>query len=678
MEWLSSYPAALLANVVDPQKRLFAGYLLSALLIALVWGAARTGGDWRRGARAVCATLFCKRLWWSRSARADYKLLVANQAVLMVLAPLLVSRVALTTWLFLVFHEWFGTPSSSLSAVPVWSVIVAFTVFQFVVDDASRYLVHRALHRFRSLWAFHKVHHSATSLTPFTVLRTHPVEAVLFSMRAAVTQALAVALFVYLFGDKVDLLSVFGVQVFLFCFNALGSNLRHTPVPVAYPSGVERWLISPAQHQVHHSTAPCHHDRNFGAVLAVWDRLGGTLCVADSGQSLKFGLPQTCPREQHSLLSLYFGPFAATLPVARRAVDCLRRTFSMFMRTVTLHRPGRRPGLLANVLVVALAVWPALIQAADEINIYSHRQPFLIEPFLDAFEAETGIQTNVVFASKGLAQRLQAEGERSPADVVLTVDIGRLHVYADKDLLAPIDSAVLQRNIPSHLRDPENRWFGFSTRARVVAYSRSRVDAGQIQRIEDLADPKWKGRICSRPGSHVYNRALLSSIIAANGEAAAESWARGLVENLAQRPQGNDRAQIKAIYEGVCDIALVNSYYYGKVKNSEIPEQRAWVEDMGIVFTNQQDRGNHVNISGGGIAKYSNNKAAATAFLEFLTQAQAQVLYGEVNYEFPVNPAVSAGEEVGSWGAFEADQLSISDIALLSPEAQRIIDRVGW
>ena len=317
-------------------------------------------------------------------------------------------------------------------------------------------------------------------------------------------------------------------------------------------------------------------------------------------------------------------------------------------------------------------------QAADELNLYSHRQPFLIEPFLEAFTAETGVAVNVVYASKGLAQRLQAEGSNSPADVVLTVDIARLSVYADKDLLAPVESAVLAEAIPAHLRDPGGRWFALSKRARVIAVSKARVPVGAIARYEDLADPEWAGRICTRPGSHVYNRALMASMIAAQGEEKAEEWATGLVANLARRPQGNDRAQVKAIHEGLCDVALINSYYYGKLASSEIEEQRAWAESIDLVFPNQEGRGTHINISGGGVAKYSRNKETAVAFLEFLTQETAQALYGTVNYEYPVNPATAPAPQVAAWGAFREDALPIARIAALAPAAQRAIDRTGW
>ena len=340
-----------------------------------------------------------------------------------------------------------------------------------------------------------------------------------------------------------------------------------------------------------------------------------------------------------------------------------------------LKRARRFIAIVTSCLSVAVAAQAA---TAAEINIYSHRQQFLLKPFLDAFTAETGINTKVVYASKGLAQRLQAEGEASPADVILTVDIARLSEYADLDLLAPVDSAVLVANIPANLRAGDNRWFAFSTRVRLVAVSKDRVAEGAISRIEDLADPKWKGRVCSRKGSHVYNRSLLASVIAANGVDAAETWAEGLVANFARKPQGNDRAQAKAIFEGQCDVAIMNHYYYGKMQFGDKEEQRDWANAIQLVFTNQDDRGTHVNISGGGLAKHSPNRDHAVRFLEFLTSPTAQQLYGEVNFEYPVNPAVAPGGVLSSWGDFKPDELPIERLAELAPQAQMIIDRSGW
>ena len=315
-----------------------------------------------------------------------------------------------------------------------------------------------------------------------------------------------------------------------------------------------------------------------------------------------------------------------------------------------------------------------------EVNIYSHRQPFLINPFLEKFTEETGIKANIVYATKGLAQRLKAEGKNSPADVILTVDIGRLYIYDDLDLLASIDSDLLDKNIPANLKSPENKWFALSKRSRIIVTSKERVGKGQITKIEDLADQKWKGKICSRPGSHVYNRALMASLILSLGEKAAEEWAKKFVDNLSRRPQGNDRAQVKAIFEGQCDISIINNYYFGKLKYSEDPSQREWAKSVDLIFPNQgvEERGAHINISGGGVAKYSKNKNEAVALLEFLSKAQSQKMYGEINFEYPVNPSVETTEELKSWGSFKSDSLPIISIAQKAYEAQKIIDRVGW
>ena len=335
--------------------------------------------------------------------------------------------------------------------------------------------------------------------------------------------------------------------------------------------------------------------------------------------------------------------------------------------------------LILSLIILFLSLSFTKVIGA-EVNIYSHRQPFLINPFLDKFTKETGIKTNVVYATKGLAQRLKAEGKNSPADVILTVDIGRLYIYDDLDLLASIDSNVLDKNIPQNLKSPENKWFALSKRSRVIVTSKDRVMEGQITKIEDLANQKWKGRICSRPGSHVYNRALMASLILSLGENAAEEWAKKFVANLSRRPQGNDRAQVKAIFEGQCDISIINNYYFGKLKYSEDTKQREWAKGVRLIFPNQgtEDRGAHINISGGGVAKYSKNKKEAVALLEFLSKAQSQKMYGEINFEYPVNPSVETTEELKSWGSFKSDSLPIISIAQKAYDAQKIIDKVGW
>ena len=331
------------------------------------------------------------------------------------------------------------------------------------------------------------------------------------------------------------------------------------------------------------------------------------------------------------------------------------------------------------IAMIMAFMMPISSGLAAELNVYSYRVPQLLQPFLDAYTAETGTQFNVVHAPKGLAQRLQSEGAGSPADVVLTVDISRIAELENMGLLSPLNSDVINQRVPAHLRDDGGTWTALSTRARVIVVSNTRVQEGKITRIEDLAKPEWKGRICSRKGSHVYNRALLASLVVHLGEEAAEDWAKAYVDNLAKRPQGNDRAQAKSIYAGECDVALMNTYYYGAMaNNTKNPEQQDWAKAIRMVFFNQDDRGQHINISAGGVVKTSPHQDEARAFLEWMTGPVAQRIYAEVNAEYPVNADVAPDPSVAAWGAFKADDVSIEAIGRASSTAQMIIDRTGW
>ena len=328
------------------------------------------------------------------------------------------------------------------------------------------------------------------------------------------------------------------------------------------------------------------------------------------------------------------------------------------------------------LLMVVISNGAAL---AESLGIYTHRQPFLLEPILEAYTKKTGVEFQTVYAPKGLAARLKAEGERTEADLVLTVDISRIKELADTGLLAPLASDIVNKHVPSYLRDANDRWTALSLRARIIAVSKERVGKQAITTIEDLASPKWQGRVCSRKGSHVYNRAVLASLIAHNGEEAAKNWTLGIVDNLARRPQGNDRAQAKAIYSGQCDVALMNTYYYGKMKFAkDKPEQQKWADSIEIAFFNQDGRGQHVNISAAGITQGSKRKELARAFLEWVTSEEAQQIYTKVNFEYPVNPNAQLSEEVASWGTFKMDMLPMNVIADNSPQAQRIINETGW
>ncbi|MCW8330517.1 Fe(3+) ABC transporter substrate-binding protein [Photobacterium sp. SDRW27] len=332
--------------------------------------------------------------------------------------------------------------------------------------------------------------------------------------------------------------------------------------------------------------------------------------------------------------------------------------------------------LLASAILFGLAA-PQVATAAEEVNVYSYRQPFLVEPMFNEFTKETGIKVNVKFAKKGLAEKLQQEGEYSPADMILTTDISRLVELADKDLVQPVDSKVIEKNVPSQFRDTEDEWFALTLRSRNVYSSRDRV--GRLPAdfdYADLAKPEWKGKICTRSGKHPYNVSLVSSMIANHGEAEAKEWLEGVKANLARKPQGNDRAQVKAVKEGLCDLAIGNSYYLGKMVNDE--KQKAWADSVYINFPGQKDDGTHVNVSGMAMAKYAPNKDNAQKLMEFLTGDKAQHMYAEVNYEYPVKEGVERSKLVASWGDFNADDVSLEKVADYHSTAIKLLDEVKF
>ncbi|GAA3716641.1 Fe(3+) ABC transporter substrate-binding protein [Oceanisphaera sediminis] len=313
---------------------------------------------------------------------------------------------------------------------------------------------------------------------------------------------------------------------------------------------------------------------------------------------------------------------------------------------------------------------------AEEVNVYSNRQDFLIKPIIDTFTQETGIDVNVVFIKDGMGERLQREGRLSPADLVLTVDVSRLMDVVDKDLTQGVDSKVLEENIPAQYRDADGKWFALTTRARAIYSSVDRVGKRDDITYEELADPKYKGKICTRSGKHPYNVALAASMIDEHGAEYTKTWLEGVKANLAQKPQGGDRDQVKAIRDGVCDYALGNSYYYGVMLTND--KQREWAESAYINFPNQADRGTHVNISAVALAKHAKNKDAAIKLMEFLAGDEAQHLYASANHEYPVKPGVEPSELVKSWGEFKSDARPLTDVAKHAKEAVQLMDEVQY
>jgi iron(III) transport system substrate-binding protein len=335
----------------------------------------------------------------------------------------------------------------------------------------------------------------------------------------------------------------------------------------------------------------------------------------------------------------------------------------------------RFPALLA--LLVAAS--PAVAQERV-LNLYSSRHYQTDEALYANFTRQTGIKVNRIEAAEDpLIERIRSEGERSPADVLVTVDAGRLWRAEQLGMFQPVKSAVLEQRIPASFREPEGRWYGFSLRARVIAYNKDKVRDGEISTYEELADPKWKGRVCMRSSTNIYNLSLMGALISHLGEAKAEDWARGVNANLAQQPKGGDTDQLKAVAAGACDVTISNQYYYARLARSEKPDDKQIASRLGVVFPNQKTWGTHVNISGAGVLKNAPNREAAVRFLEYLASDEAQRHFADGNNEWPVVKSVAVkNPALEKLGPFKADELPLEKWAPNTPAAQKIFDRAGW
>ncbi len=329
----------------------------------------------------------------------------------------------------------------------------------------------------------------------------------------------------------------------------------------------------------------------------------------------------------------------------------------------------------AFLSVTLIAVSSVAAHAEGTVNIYSYREPKLIEPLLKAFTDKTGITPNVVYANTGLIERMVAEGQNSPADVLLSNEFGWLNQAEAAGVTQTIKSDFVDAQVPAEYRDPKGQWVGLTRRARVVYASKDRVKQDAIT-YEELADPKWRGKICVRSGQHTYNVALIASMIANDGEEKAEAWLNGVKANLARKPAGGDREQVRDVQAGLCDIAIGNTYYMVAMQKN--PEQKAWADAVKILFPNAGDRGTHVNISGVALAAHAPNKANGLKLIEFLASDEAQKIYVEANGEYPVSPHVAPTELVASWGPLKADKLPLAKIGELRKKASEMVDRVRF
>ena len=316
---------------------------------------------------------------------------------------------------------------------------------------------------------------------------------------------------------------------------------------------------------------------------------------------------------------------------------------------------------------------------SGEINLYTHRHYDSDKLLFKAFTKKTGIKINVIKGSADqLIQRLQTEGENSPADILLTVDAGRLVRAKNLGLLQPVTSPLLIKQIPSEMRDLDGYWYGLTVRARALIYSKDRVKQNQLSTYEDLAHKKWRGRIVVRSSNNIYNQSLLASIIAANGELDAYKWAKSVRSNMARSPRGSDRDQARAVASGLADVAIMNTYYLGVMANSSDKKDQDVVKKIAVFFPNQKGRGTHINVSGAGITKSSKNKEEALKFLEFLTNENSQKVFSSANYEYPLKINEHNSTILKSWGQFKYDPLSLSVLGEKNTQAVKIFDRAGW
>lgn len=316
---------------------------------------------------------------------------------------------------------------------------------------------------------------------------------------------------------------------------------------------------------------------------------------------------------------------------------------------------------------------------AESVNVYSARKEKLIKPLLEQFTEQTGIQVNLVTGkADALLTRLQSEGKLSPADLLITTDAGRLHRAKEAQLLKPINSETLNSIIPANYRDSENQWFALSLRARPILFNKSRAKASDLSSYEALANKKYKGRICIRSSSNIYNQSLVASMIAANGEEKTLTWAKGFVKNFAKPPKGGDRDQIKASANGMCDFAIANTYYLGGMLAGNDVQQKTAAGKVSVFWPNQGDRGAHVNISGAGVLKTSKNPKAATLLLEFLVSKEAQRFYADSNFEYPVRTDVAPSTLLASFGEFKADSINLDQLGKLNSTAVKLMDKAGW
>lgn len=692
---------ALSAPLDDPGSRLFHLNMLASLVLVVLFFAISK----KRPLQTIARLLFRTRYWWNRSTRADYQIYILNSLIkILLFIPFLDFGFRFSQW---TVKGLLALRGDFVGLSPTFTGLLMMTVFSFVWDDFLRFYHHKAMHRISWLWPYHAVHHSARILTPMTLYRTHPVEAALAALRNSLSLGVSTGLFLFLFEGRFSLVTFLGVNLFGQVFNFLGANLRHSHVPLSF-GFFERIFISPLQHQIHHSREARDHGQNFGVSLSLWDSLAGSLTLSSAlgERRLRFGL--SGPFESRTS-RLVLGPFLNTfsnasqvstiwwvrlsrlLSLATRkssenitssnspemSLDLISnwsplvntemtKSQSIRSRVTTLRIPLLGTALLAGALFFSSS-------ALADLTIYTDRPTARLQPIADEFTQATGEKVVILEQAypKILAQ-LKAEGTTSPADVLFVKDVVFLAELSNLGWFQPMSSTLVEQSVAPQMRDPKALWTAITIRGRTIVYDSTRVQASELKGYEDLAAPKWAGRLCLRTSQSAYNEALVAGLIEAHGVVKATAIVEGWVQNLATDPIAGDTGVLEAIASGVCDVGITNTYYLGQM----IAKQPAF--PVKAFFADPLTTGVFGNGTGAGVASTSKQKELATRFIELLLSDKNQLEMSAAHFDYPAKMGLVPTTLVKDWGVFKYNDANWTVVGSRAAEARDLMKAVQY
>lgn len=705
--WLDRF----LTPLDDPGSRLFYLNILAAALLAVFYLVVVLRAP--LGVRSDRATSFRRRLanalgfrrkyWWNRSAKADYALYFLNSVLKVLLfIPFLDFGFRISQW---TVNGLLAIGGDFVELRPSFGWLLAFTLASFVFDDFLRFFHHWLMHKVPWLWPFHVAHHSARVLTPMTLYRTHPVEAAMAAVRNSISLGVATGVFLFLFRGHFHVLTFFGVNAFGQMFNFLGANLRHSQLPLGFGS-LEQVIISPAQHQIHHSRDERDFDRNFGVSLAIWDRLFGSLMLSgERTQALREGRLRFGVRgaSAFDLQKILLGPFVPSHSPSRwgshlgfnavsgvlqegKGVDVGENPKQTDSRPTDEIEPKGSSSVKSNLktnlkinlksklaVLSMLAVGVSANAAHADLTIYTDRPTARVQTVADEYTQLTGEKVTIVEMAYGdLVKRLNAEGAASPADVLFVKDLVYLAELANDGRLQPMVSTVVDTEIAPQMKDPKNLWTAVTIRGRTLVYDPSRVDAKELKGYEDLAEVKWAGRLCVRTSKSAYNEALVAGLIEVHGYLKAKDIVDGWVQNLAADPMPNDNAVLEAVANGTCDVGITNTYYLGAAiaKNPAFPVRAH--------FADQNSTGMFGNGTGAGVAVNSKQSAAATKFIELLLSEKHQLAMSAAHFDYPAKMGLVPTTLVKDWGTPKYNVANWTKVGGRAAEARTIFSEVNY